>query len=302
MHWHILGAGALGCLFAARLREAGIETSLVLRSAERLEQLVAKSSHITVHDSAGDRDLPVSGDLIDGAGSISHLLVTTKAYDTDRALASVKHRLTPGAQILLLQNGCGHQQAIARRFSGQPVWAGITTSGARRISPFEILVSGEGETRIGPLNPLATERGALPDGWQALRPPAIAVEIEQALWQKLTINAAINPLTALLGCANGELISDEHLPRLTALCHEIETVASACHQPLFETPLIDQVIRVARDTAANRSSMLEDISAGRPTEIEQITGFLCREAEAAGITAPLNRELLDAVTYKQAIT
>lgn len=301
MHWHILGAGAVGCLFAARLRQAGIAVSLLLRSSERLEQLRSGGNRISIRNNPAQPHHPISGDLINNAGTINHLLVTTKAYDTEAAMAAISDRLAPGAQILLLQNGCGHQQTIARQFASRPVWAGITTSGVRRLAPFEIQISGEGETRIGALNRAAANTGSLPAGWESLKHPVSPADIQQALWQKLAINAAINPLTALLECPNGDLVSDTQLPRLTALCEEIERVASACNQSLFETPLIDQVIRVAQETAHNRSSMLEDISAGRRTEIEQITGYLCREAEKAKVSVPLNRELLDAVIYQQAI-
>lgn len=299
MHWHILGAGAVGCLFAARLERAGIDVSLLLRSPEREQQLNLNANRISLQDGDRVEEVPMQAELIEDGNPISHLLVTTKAYDSASALESIALRLLPGAQILLLQNGYGHQQEIARRFFAWPVWAGITTSGVRRLSPFQLKLAGQGETRIGPLNPAAVQYGTLPDGWQQLEHPVIATDIERALWQKLAINAAINPLTALLGRPNGALLEPQYLPQLTGVCREIEAVASACGQTLFDTPLLEQVLKVARDTAENRSSMLEDFSAGRATEIEQITGFLCAEADRQRVATPLNRELLNAVVYRQ---
>lgn len=301
MHWHILGAGAVGCLFAARLQQASIGVTLLLRSPERLEQLGLNGNRISLQDATRVQEVPVQSDLISGQGPINHLLVTTKAYDGAAAIESIASRLAPGAQILLLQNGYGHQQAIARQFADRPVWAGITTSGVRRLAPFQLKVAGEGETRIGPLNQKALACGSLPHGWQQLQHRVIATDIEQALWQKLAINAAINPLTALLERPNGALLEPQYLPKLTDICREIEAVASACGQALFDTPLLDQVLRVAGDTADNRSSMLEDLSAGRRTEIDEITGFLCAEAARHHVTTPVNRELLNAVVYRQGI-
>ncbi len=299
MHWHILGAGAVGCLFAARLKQAGIDVSLLLRSPERLEQLRQNANQISLQDDDRIQEVPVKADLIQGQGPISHLLVTTKAYDSLAAIESIAPRLTTGAQILLLQNGYGHQQSIASRFDSYPVWAGITTSGVRRLAPFQLKPAGAGETRIGPLNAKAQTRSPLPDGWQQLNHRVMATDIEQALWQKLAINAAINPMTALLGRPNGSLLEPQYLQQLSEICAEIESIANACGRALFDTPLIDQVQRIARDTADNRSSMLEDLSAGRRTEINEITGFLCAEAERLKVTAPLNRELLNAVVYRQ---
>lgn len=299
MHWHILGAGAVGGLFAARLGLAGIDVSLLLRSPQRREQLKQQANRLSLQDGDRVEEVPVSAELIDDRGPISHLLVTTKAYDSAAAMESIASRLQPGAQILLLQNGYGHQQQIAQTFANWPLWAGITTSGVRRLAPFQLKVAGEGETRIGPLNQTAALCGALPDGWHRLKHRVIATDIERALWQKLAINAAINPLTALLDCPNGALLEAQYRPQLTALCLEIEAVASACGQPLFDNPLLDQVLKIAEDTAENRSSMLEDFSAGRRTEIDQITGFICAEADRHGLETPVNRELLNAVVYRQ---
>lgn len=293
MRWHVLGAGAIGGLFATRLAEAGIGVTLLLRNEQRLAAFANAGQVLTRESERGVEQFAVEAEGDTATGPIDHLLVATKAHACETALKNVLPRLHPKTEILLLQNGCGPQQALAERLPNYPVWAGVTTSGVRRLSPFLLRPAGAGETRIGPLTACAQ---GLPAGWDRLRHPVHAVaDIHQALWQKLAINAAINPLTALAGCSNGDLLQPEHQQRLSALCLEIEQIAQAACQPLFERPLLEQVRRVAEETAANRSSMLEDISAGRRTEIDQITGYLCRTAHRLGVAAPLNQQLLDAI-------
>lgn len=165
--------------------------------------------------------------------------------------------------------------------------------GCARPAPFQLLLAGEGETTLGPLTPAAQ---GFPRGWEGLEHPLhYTADIDRALWCKLAINGVINPLTALENCSNGALLEPRHGPILESLCAEIEAIARAAGHPLFAQPLIHQVKQVAASTAANRSSMLEDISAGRPTEIDQITGYLCRVADARGVAAPLNRQLLQEI-------
>lgn len=290
MRWHVLGAGAIGGLFATRLARAGIPTTLLLRSTQQLEAFDTGGRTLVLETGQGTESVAVDAEPAAGTSAIDHLLITTKAYATDAALERVLPRLHAGSEILLLQNGCGQQQALAQRLPGLAIWAGTTTSGVRRLSPFHLRLAGEGETRIGAMT--AAARG-LPGGWDRLAHPLhLSDDIERTLWQKLAINAAINPLTALAGCPNGTLLESGYDITLRALCAEIEAIAQAAGRALFDTPLIEQVHAVARTTAANRSSMLEDISAGRRTEIDQITGYLCQQARRHGIAAPINERLL----------
>jgi len=302
MRWHILGAGAIGCLFAERLVRAGLEATLILRSEAQLAVLQQLDNRIRVQRDHAWHTARVEAESISDRGDIRHLLVTTKAYDAVDAIDAISPRLTPDAQIVLLQNGYGHQQKSTQALAPRPVWAGTTTSGARRTAPFEIVQSGEGRTLLGRLDLPAGTSPALPDGWDRLEHRVEPCpDITRALWQKLAINAVINPLTALHGCVNGDLLEARFSVELEALCAEVEQVAAACSQPLFDTPLLAQVRAVAASTARNRSSMLEDLSGGRRTEIEQITGFLCTAARAAGVETPLSTRLLNAVRFEQGL-
>ncbi len=302
MHWMILGAGAIGCLWAAHLQQAGQAVSLILRNPQRLAEFQALGGVRLVQDGT-EMFCPLQGELASGHRPIEYLLVCTKAYDSEAALASVLHRLTPDSRMLILQNGMGTQQQLIAMAGTARVLLGSTTEGAYLRAPFEVVHAGRGETAIGTLD-TATTPQAQGAGLQLdarfglqLRPDP---DILATLWRKLAINCAINPLTALYGCRNGELAEQpRYTEALSALCQEFEQVANALGIRLFEGPLREHALDVARKTGDNYSSMLQDIRRQRPTEIDQITGFLCLEAARLGVDVPNHRDLLQKIHQLQ---
>lgn len=289
-HWHILGAGAMGCLMAARLRDAGGEITMLLRNAAPEQRIVL------VLEEGGTRreiNLPGSGAQL-GAG-ISHLLVTTKAYDVEHAVRSLIHRLDPQSQVLLLVNGLGYAQPLLQDFPWLQLFYGTTTEGAYRTAPRHICHAGSGQTRIG------RPGQETPPGWmnqwqQALPDCRWDADIARALWLKLAINCAINPLTALHNCRNGALASRQELAEEVAgLCTEIAAVTTAQGYGDLAENLHHNVQAVIKGTADNHSSMLQDVLAGRRTEIDYINGHLLRVAAQCGIDMPRNEALLQEV-------
>ncbi|HEY7775104.1 MAG TPA: ketopantoate reductase C-terminal domain-containing protein, partial [Kineobactrum sp.] len=121
-------------------------------------------------------------------------------------------------------------------------------------------------------------------------------DIHQALWRKLAINCAINPLAALHRCRNGELAANAALAHeVESLCTEIKTIGIAAGQAAAVEQLQAQVAAVIAGTADNRSSMLQDVVAGRETEIDYLCGYLVRVADQLGLRAPRNEAMLRAV-------
>lgn len=290
--WHILGAGSIGCLFAAKLQAIGCETTLVFRA--RTDESVArrKTFSFELHSPEESLELAMPASDVDDTDPITHLLITTKAYDAIAALASVAHRLDGNSHVLLMVNGMGLIDELEEKFPLLRFYVGTTTEGAYRRSRRDIVHAGTGITRIGrrdtsdPANWFADfARLKISCVWEE--------EIHRSLWQKLAVNCAINPLTALYGCVNGELKNREQLAeKLRTLCDEIATVADAAGQSELAANLHTQVSRVVLDTAANRSSMLQDIEANRRTEIDYISGYLIHRATQLNIPVPENENLL----------
>ncbi len=283
--WHVLGAGAIGCLFATALQRAGCPTTLLLRQGYGAAPVTVT---VEREGSASSAELPVSSPS--DCGHISQLLVTTKAQDVCAAVLSVAHRLDSASQVLLLSNGMGFAEQLQAALPLPVYFFGTTTEGAYRASRWHIHHAGRGLTRVG------RPGCALPPSWfeqwsQAIQPGHWDADIEHSLWLKFAINCAINPLTALHRCRNGELAGPAFAPQLAGLCEEIMQVSAAAGFGAVSADLPQQMAAVIRATADNRSSMLQDVLAGRGTEIEYISGHLLHLAARYGVAAPQNESL-----------
>jgi 2-dehydropantoate 2-reductase len=226
---------------------------------------------------------------------ISHLVITTKAYDVSEAVASIAHLLSEDSVVVLLVNGMGLAEQLAADWPQLNIFCGTTTEGAYCLAPQHIQHTGRGKTRIG------KQGKKKPPPWFDQWSDAIDTclwdsDIEVALWSKMAINCIINPLTALHNCANGELSQRRDLiTQVTTLCGEVSKVTRAAGFTAIAAALPQLVASVIAATANNRSSMLQDVERGRRTEIDYITGFLLRVADQHGIDAPHNLALIRAI-------
>ncbi len=291
--WHVLGAGAIGGLFALRLAQAGEDVVLLLRETPQGRRRTLTRSGV---DGTARHRFPVESATDESP--IQRLLVATKAHAVSDAVMSVSHRLTADAEVLLLANGMGFVEELATRLPGLDPVLATTTEGAfrddPRNQPGRIHHAGSGDTLLG--RPGQAQPPPALQTFCALPRCAWETDIAGALWRKLAINAAINALTAIHRCANGELAAKpERASEVQALCTEISTICLALGQGDAARDLLARVSTVIHNTAANRSSMLQDIEAGRQTEVAYINGYLVQAARQAGLAAPLNSRLLQAV-------
>lgn len=287
--WHILGAGSLGSLWATRLFRAGQPVRVILRDAARLEAYQAKGGlTLSEHDQRQRFEVPAQ--TLSDPETIYRLLVACKAYDAERAVASIAARLAPGADVLLLQNGLGSQQAVADLLPDARCIFISSTEGAFRDEDFSVVFAGQGFNWLGDGRSsdapdwLATlAHAGIPGEWTS--------DILPRLWRKLALNCAINPLTVLHGCRNGEL--RHHADEVKGLCDEMVGVLEACGQRQAAVGLHDEVNRVITATAANYSSMYQDVAQGRRTEISYLLGYLRTGAMGQGLDAPLLNRLYE---------
>lgn len=297
--WHLLGAGAMGCLWASSLASAGRPVRLLLRDLPP----GTRTDQVTLLGIDGhERVSACTVEARTETGPIARLLVCTKAAAVLPALRGVAGRIAPGAAVVLLQNGMGFQQQAASLLPRARLYCAVSTEGAWREGPMRVRHAGRGSTWLGAWSTtgsaqaeaIAREMGA---GFLAVQPVA---DIHPALWRKLAVNCAINPLTALHGCPNGALLDDPALhAHFEALCTEIATVLRGLGQAALADAISAEATAVARATAANRSSMRQDLEAGRPTEIAFINGYLCERAREAGIPAPIDESLCAAIRERE---
>lgn len=290
----ILGAGALGRLWAACLPPGA--SAFVPRPGPR--PTPCHFEFVPIDGTPRNvlvpwQPLPIPATLVPDA-----LLVTTKAQHTLSALEAIIDQVPRSAPIVLFQNGLGSQDAVVKAFSDRAIVAASTTEGANRPTPTSLIHAGRGSTWIGGLN--AAGQQALPSVTAVLRTTGLDIrpdaEIHQRLWQKLVINAGINPFTALLDCVNGDILTHPfYLEHIDAVCQELANLMTREGLKTDATELRMQVETIARSTANNTSSMRSDVQHGRLTEIDYINGYIVSRSTALNLPAPVNRMLTDRV-------
>jgi 2-dehydropantoate 2-reductase len=289
----IAGTGALANLFAARLSAAGHAVSMLGSWPDGLEALRTKGVRLHAAD-GGTTVYPVeaSDDPVEFGGA-KLALVLVKAWQTERVAQQLAEALDAEGVALTLQNGLGNREALAAQLGEERVAFGVTTTGANLLGPGQVQAGGEGVISLGPHPRLASLSAALKGaGFQVQE----VENVESLAWSKLVINAAINPLTAVLEVRNGELLARPSARALLGqLAREVAAVAAAQGIPLTSDDPVAAAEGVAERTAANLNSMLQDVQRGAPTEIEAICGAVVRAGEEAGVPTPVNATLLKLV-------
>jgi len=286
---HILGAGAMGCLWATYFQQdvnnKQTDVHFIVRNTDHWP-----SSPMDLQKHPDDVSLPV---LIQDATSVStidKLIVATKAQHTLEAIKSIEHALSPNCQVLLLQNGMGSQQAVAEAFPNLAVYACSSTEGAYKTHVQTVVHAGKGENQIGPMTPLANESKL--NAWLPQETFTWHEDIETVLWRKLVVNAAINPLTVYYQCQNGALLANPKATHhMQTLCNELDLLLAAKHLPISNT--FELAKSVCERTAKNYSSMYKDAEAGRHTEIDFINGYIVKECQQLAIPCPAHRSIVE---------
>lgn len=278
----IVGPGAIGCLWAHHLSTHGHRVSLWGR-----ENL----SHKTIQlDAQAPLRLPYN--QLPALQEADLLLVTVKAWQVEDALTPLLDNIDHDCIVMLMHNGMGTADWLQDVLPNNPLVLATTTHGALRISSSHFEHTGTGFTHFGGINTAGKQCAFLQDVFNHALPEALWCDnIEQALWNKLAINCAINPLTAKYSVRNGELAQKEYHPQLVCVVEEVHQVMEAEGIAIELNTLQSKVDDVVRLTANNLSSMQQDISHQRRSEIDYITGYLLARARAHQLELPYNQAL-----------
>jgi 2-dehydropantoate 2-reductase len=290
----IVGTGAMAGLFGARL---GPHAQVTLLGTWKAGLEALTRDGIRLQENGSVVQVPVratSNPAECEAAQIALFLV--KSWQTQRAAAMLAKCLAPQGVALTLQNGLGNLELMEAELSPQRVALGVTTVGATVLGPGRVRVGGSGATYVAPHPRLEPLVDLLQTAGFEVHP---ADNIESLVWGKLVVNCGINALTALLEVPNGELLAR---PGARAIMQEAaqETarVAEANGVKLPYPDPVEQVEGVARRTASNISSMLQDIRRGAPTEVDAINGAVVEMADRRGVPVPVNRTLWNLVRAK----
>ena len=285
----VLGAGAIGCLVAAKLIDSGHEVHVHARGDHGAfltvhgltvtgvwnkkilpEEWTVSLDEVGIHDS-----LEKCADLV---------IITSKSKDTEN-LAKIATKLSNGP-VLSLQNGLGNREII-QKHKHENYAVGVTTNAVKRISPGTIEWVGKGGLVIGGpkasefLNPLKTLNASFNEN------------VSTILWNKLLINIAINPIAAICGVKNGMLLKEPLLSQAESTMLEGARVARLLGIDIpSDIELVENLQLVLKNTSENTCSMLVDVKEGRETEIDALCGQVVERAEHLGVESPLNSMLL----------
>ncbi len=289
----IIGAGAMGGLFGAYLARSGAAVSIVDIWTEHIAAIQANG--LTVEEQEGSFKIDLTAVLrVEQLEPVDLAILFVKSSVTRQAAESAAQILTSTGRVLTLQNGLGNAEIIAEVIGSERVLAGTTAQGATLLGPGRIRHAGRGETYLGKLTGPIDEfcRKVAAVLTEAGLPTFADTDVQSLIWGKLIINAGINALTALLKCRNGQLAELGETRELAAMAvGEAVAVSIAAGIKLPYPDAVYKVMEVARATAENQSSMLQDILRGKQTEIAVINGAVVREGERLSVATPVNRTL-----------
>lgn len=293
----VVGAGAMGSLFAAFLTRSKEEVWLLEKNKENAAKINA--SGISLEEASGSWQAKVRTTAnIEDIAKVDLALICVKSFNTKSAVEQIKPILGQNTKILTLQNGIGNVEIISEIAGEEKVIAGVTNQGATLIDTGKIRHAGHGETIIGAID------GKTPVELRAIREifnkvgleTKMSRDIKSLIWSKLIINVGINALTAITRLPNGKLTEYEGTKRILrdAVTEAARIAKRKRIKLIFDDPLA-KVEAVCESTSDNLSSMLQDILRKKHTEIDFINGVIVRLGQEMGISVPTNKLLLDLI-------
>jgi 2-dehydropantoate 2-reductase len=290
----VLGAGAVGGYFGARLTEGGHDVTLVARGANLAAlrhdgltlQLPGETCRLSGIRAVGAPVEAPPPDLV---------LVCVKSYDTAAAAAALRPAVQPHTVVLSLQNGVENEAILAQALGLPPLLVGLTFIGVELVAPATVRYTGRGEILFGEADGSESPRARrLADAFAAAGVPhQLRRDVVVVAWEKLAWNAAFNAVTALTGATVGAALA---LPAsrdlLLGAMVETDAVATALGVPVRRHRLARVLAESAAEMPEFATSMLQDLRRGRRLEHDALNGAVVRAAARAGVAAPLNRTLL----------
>lgn len=291
MDFLVVGPGAMGCLFASRLKMAGHGVVLLDYLKERAERLSRQG--IAVEGVTGNYtvSVPTVTEGITQPPDVA--LVCVKSVNTRKAAEKIAPLIGAESRVLTLQNGIGNVEILTEVLGKEKVLGGVTSEGATLLEPGRIRHAGKGQTVVGPSGSSGGRVEAIVSAFnEAGFETRSAEEIDSLLWAKLIVNVGINALTAITGLKNGRL------PRISGtlkvMQDAVEEAVAVARVKGIRLPYPDpvgRVVEVCEATSENIASMLQDVLNRRVTEVAFINGAVVREADSLGVPAPVNRTL-----------
>src|SRR2546425_2302541 len=285
----VMGAGAVGCYYGGMLARAGHEVTLIAR-AQHVEAV--RKNGLRLESKAFDERIALhAAEDASGARGAKLVLFSVKSPDTERAGAALAPHLERDAVIVTLQNGVDNAERLAATL-GREVVPAVVYAAVEMAGPGHVRHHGRGELVIGPSS--ASARIAVAFVAAGI-PVEVSDNVSGTLWAKLVVNCAYNALSAITQLPYGRLVQGEGVPAvMRSVVDECLAVARAAG---VDVPgdMYQATVRIAQTMPAQVSSTAQDLSRGKPTEIDHLNGFVVRKGAALGVPTPSNHLLLSLV-------
>jgi len=293
----VMGTGAVGGYFGARLAASGVSVTFIARG-EHLKVMQRNGLRIK----SIQEDLEVHGDFVsssDPVAPVDLVLLAVKSQDTEEAAKSLTPLMGETTAILSLQNGVDNTDRISRLWGTDRSLAGVAYVSARISAPGVIEHSGGGRIALGSLHTggdqdnIRTVRSILA---QAKISCDISPDIRAVLWQKLAWNAPFCALSCLLHMTVGDIVASASLQSLVKACIDEVREAARCRGVDLPPSTAQDVLDFSTTLRHVKPSMLQDLEAGKPLEHEALNGMVVKVLQQAGKRAPINEILYSALT------
>ena len=289
----VLGAGAMGCLFGGLLHHAGHAVTLVDVSAAQIDAI--NRAGLLLERTDGPLRLSVSAAYAREVNDAPDLVIVfTKTLHTAAAMQSAAGFLGEAAVVLTVQNGLGNAEVIETFVPRERIYQGVTTFPADLVGPGHVRSLGSGYTKIMSADGAVTSR--LEEVRRVLDESGLCCEISTevvvAIWEKVAFNAALNALTAVTRLPVGSIGDAPEGRELAArVVGEVVSVAERKGIAARREVVMATVAGAFAEHREHKPSMLQDMLAGRPTEVESLNGAVVREARALGMAVPSTEAL-----------
>jgi len=284
MHICIIGPGSIGLFLAAHLAQheqvtlVGRSFTAATKQCVRVVGLLECQAEVDINPNIVDADL---------------IMVTTKAIHLDAVIPLLKNCRSP---VVFWQNGLGINYLAKTQLPGVPLIRAFSWMGVVGEGPYTVHCNGFSHLALGLLQGDDTRLHTLQSSLlNAGLKTEVADDVDYAEWEKSLLNVGVNGLCAITGERNGVVVESSHLHEmLVQLVREAQAVARVVG---YNVDLEESIIRLTRATAANVNSMLQDIRAGRMTEIDYLNGYVMRLGEQVGVSTPYNTAVYHLVKH-----
>ena len=287
----VVGAGAMGSIFGARFAQAGHDTVLVDVAQPLVERIEREGVTVVRGEDEAVTRVPATTNP-EGIGPVELVVFFVKCYQTSSAAELARPLVGPATVVASLQNGWGNGDVLAEAFPPGQIVVGVTYNSGTVLDVARVAHAGVGPTTMGPYSGddlTGAELLAQAISESELETQVVE-QVRPEIWKKLVLNAATLPTAALTGLNAGRLTAHEQMHELVSeTAREAVAVARALGYDVDPEERVSAIHALLERAGTTKGSMLQDVEAGRRTEIDVINGAVVRGGDETGVPVPLNR-------------